>query len=140
MAKRLYPHRHVKYWYAYDVDDICALFAEFGLHAQTVRKWVRNGLKTVDNGKPALIYGNDLIEFLKEQNLKHKCKTDFNEMFCMKCQDACPIFQRKVTIKQKARTLSISGHCRECRTVMFKSYKMNDLSKIKRVFQLVDVL
>ena len=140
MAKRLYPHKRVKYWYAYDVEDICALFSEFGLHNQTVRKWVKNGLKAIDNGKPTLIYGNDLIGFLKEQNTKHKCKTDFNEMFCMKCQDARPIFQRKVTIKQKAKTLSVSGSCRECKTVMFKSYKMSDLSKVKRVFQLVDVL
>lgn len=140
MAKRLYPHKRVKYWHTYDVEDICALFAEFGLHTQTVRKWVKNGLKTIDKGKPALIYGNDLVRFLKEQNTKHKCKTGFSEMFCMKCQDARPIFQRKVSIKQKAKTLSVSGYCRECKTIMFKSYKMGDLSKIKRVFQLVDVL
>lgn len=140
MAKRLYSHGRVKYWYVYDIDDVCALFSEFGLHAQTVRKWVKNGLKTIDNGKPALIYGNDLIEFLKKQNSKGKCPVEFNEMYCLKCQDARPIFQRKITIKHRAYNLFVSGCCRECKTQINKTYKMDDLPKLKRTFQLVDVL
>lgn len=140
MSKRLYPHKRIKYWYAYGIDDICTLYAEFGLHAQTIRKWVKNGLASIDSGKPALIYGYDLIEFIKSQNSKNKCKTAFNEMFCFKCQDARPIFQRKVTVEHKAKALFVSGQCRECKTTMFKTYKMDNLPVIKRTFQLVEVL
>ncbi len=137
MAKRLYSHKRIKYWFAYDVDDICAVFE---LHPQTLRQWVKDGLKTIDNGKPALIYGNDLIEFLKAQNSKSKCKTEFNEMFCFKCQDARSIFQSKITVEHKAKSLFVSGHCRESKTVMNKAYKMDDLPKLKQIFQLVEVL
>ena len=140
MSRRLYPHRTVKYWYTYDVEDVCALFRKSGLRAQTVRAWVKNGLKTIDKGKPALIYGYDLIEYLKHQNSKHKCKTAFNEIFCFKCKDARPVFQRKVTIQHKEKRLFVSGQCRDCKTLMFKPYKMEDLSKIKSAFHVVDVL
>ncbi len=58
----------------------------------------------------------------------------------MKCQDARPIFQRKIVVKQKESFLNLSGHCRECKTVMFKSYKIDDLPQIKRTFHLLDVL
>jgi len=140
MSKRLYPYKRLKYWYAYSIDDICALYAEFGLHAQTVRKWIKDGLKTIDKGKPALIYGSDLIEFLKTQNSKNKCKTASDEMFCMKCKDSRKLFQRKAAIEHKEKNLFVSGHCRECKTVMFKSYKMDDLPKLKRIFHVVGVL
>ncbi len=70
MSKRLYSHRYVKYWYAYDIDDICALFSKTGLHPQTVRAWIKRGLKVIGSGRPTLIYGNDLIMYLKEQNTK----------------------------------------------------------------------
>jgi RNase P subunit RPR2 len=141
MSKRLYPHRRVRYWQTYDVDDICALFSDLGIHPQTVRAWVKRGLKTTDKGKtPTLIYGNDLITYIKLQNSKSKCKTAFDEMFCVKCQDARNIFQRNVTVKQKAKFLQVSGTCRECKTTMFQNYKMNDLPKIKRIFHVVGVL
>ncbi len=140
MSKRLYSYKRVKYWYAYDVDDICALYAEFGLHAQTVRAWQKKGLKTIDKGNPSLVYGYDLIEYLKEHNTKNKCQTAFDEMFCFKCQDARNIFQRKISIQHKAKTLFVSGHCRDCKTVMFKTYKMDNLHELKRIFHVGGVL
>ncbi len=34
----------------------------------------------------------------------------------------------------------VSGHCRECKTSMFKSYKMTDFDQLKKIFSLADVL
>ncbi len=140
MSRRLYPHNRVRYWYAYDIDDICALFKDLGSHPQTVRAWIKRGLKTIDNGKPALVYGNDLIVFLKKQNASGKCKTEFNQMFCMKCKDARPIYQNKVAITAKDRLLKVQGKCRNCKTMMFKSYKLSDIPNIRKIFKVVDVL
>ena len=140
MSKRLYPHKRVRYWFVYDIDDICALFSDFGLHAQTVRKWFRKGLKTIDAGKPALVYGCDLIEFLKKNNNANKCKTAFGEMYCMRCQDARPIFRNKISVEQNAQFLKVQGACRECKNVMFKNYKLTDMPPLRHQFRLVDVL
>ena len=140
MSRRLYPHNRARYWYAYDLDEVCSLFADLGLHIQTVRKWVKDGLKTIDGGKPALIYGNDLIGYLKRQNNKNKCKTAFDQMYCFKCQDARPIIKGKVTIEKKENFLMVCGQCRTCKIKMFKNYKMDDYQKIRRSFDVVGVL
>lgn len=141
MSKRLYPHNRVRYWYAYDLDEICTLFADTGLHIQTVRKWiVKDGLRTIDTGKPALVYGHNLIEFIKHQNDKGKCKTAFDQIYCMKCKDARPTLKNKVTTEKKGNLLKVSGQCRCCKTVMFKTYKMDDLMQIHRIFHVVGVL
>ena len=140
MARRLYPHNRVRYWYAYDLDEICTLFSDIGLHIQTVRTWVKNGLKTTDSSKPTLIYGNDLIAFLKAHNDKGKCPTPFDQMYCMKCKDARPIYQNKIKVDLKNDILRACGHCRECKTIMYKNYKKDDYGELRRIFNMVDVL
>lgn len=141
MSKRLYPHKRVRYWYAYDLDEICALFSDTGLHIQTVRKWItRDGLKTIDNGKPALIYGQHLIDFFKRQNAKGKCQTPFDQMYCLKCHDARPAYQSRISIDHKDNFLTVGAVCRECKSRMNKSYKIDNLGDLKRRFRVVDVL
>ncbi|MDH5721851.1 MAG: helix-turn-helix domain-containing protein [Alphaproteobacteria bacterium] len=142
MSKRLYPHNRVRYWSAYDLDEICALFSDTGLHIQTVRRWInKGGLQTIDRNKPTLIYGQNLIDFLKRQNSKGKCKTAFDQIYCMKCKDGRPVYQKKIVIEQhKGGFLKASGLCRECKNRMFKSYKMEDYGALKRTFHVVDVL
>ncbi|MBK67939.1 MAG: hypothetical protein CMP22_07390 [Rickettsiales bacterium] len=140
MSKRLYSHKRVRYWYAYDIDDICTTFSDLGLHPQTVRKWIKNGLKTIDAGKPALVYGYDLIEYLKANNSTNKCKTAFGEMYCMGYQDARAIFKNVISVEQKSQFLKIKAACRECKKPMFKSYKLSNFPALRQNFKLVDVL
>jgi ribosomal protein S27E len=140
VSKRLYPHKRVRYWYGYDIDDICTLFSDLGLHPQTVRKWIKNGLKTMDAGKPALVYGHDLIAYLKKNNNANKCKTAFDEIYCMGCQDARPVFRNKIAVEQKSQFLKVQGACRECKKPMFKNYKLSDFPALRQKFTLVGVL
>jgi hypothetical protein len=139
MSKRLYSHKRVRYWYAYDLEDICAIFSDIGLHPQTVRKWIKNGLKTIDKGKPTLIYGWDLITHLKQHNQTNKCKTAFHNFYCMACQDGRPVFQNQVHIKQKFQFLQVQGSCRDCKSRMFKNYKLINFPLLKKQFKLVGV-
>lgn len=139
MSKRLYPHKRVRYWYAYDIDDICTLFPDPRLHPQTVRKWIKSGLKTIDAGKPALVYGHDLIAYLKKSNSSNKCKTAFDEMYCMGCQDARPVFRKKIAVEQKSQFLKVQGACRECKKTMFKSYSLSDFPALRQRFTLIGV-
>lgn len=139
MSKRLYPHKRVRYWYAYDIDDICALFSDLGLHPQTIRKWIKNGLNTTDAGKPALVYGQDLIAYLKKNNNANKCKTAFVHLYCMKCQDARPVFRNQISVEQKSQFLKVQGACRGCKKPMFKNYKLSDFPALRKKFTLVGV-
>lgn len=141
MGKRLYPHNRLKYWWCYNLDEICDVFKDTGLHIQTVRKWiVKEGLSPIDRSKPTLVYGYDLITFLKRQNDKGKCKTEFDQFYCMSCKDARPIFQGKVSLTQKPNGVCARGYCRSCKSTMNKTYKFDDFQKLKRLFHVVDVL
>jgi hypothetical protein len=140
MSKRLYPHRRLKYWLAYDIEDICDTFIDLGLHPQTVRNWIKTGLKTIDSNRPILVYGYDLILFLRSRNISNKNTTKFDQLFCMKCQDARFIFKNKISVKQNNFSIQVAGHCRECKTRMFQNYKLDDFSKLRKTFTLVEVL
>ncbi len=114
---RLYKHSCVWGWYAYDIKDVCKLF---DVHEQTVRAWIKAGLPVIDKKKPMLIYGFDLKTFIKAQNDNNKCKTQFDEIYCMKCRDACSVFQNNITVQHKNNGLHVNGQCRNCKTSMFK--------------------
>lgn len=139
MGKKLYPHNRLKYWWCYSAEEVCDLFQETGLHPQTLRKWTKDGLQTIDNKKPALYFGADLKEFLKKQNDRNKCKTSFNEMYCFSCKDKRLVLQNKIAFEQKPNGLMAQAVCRTCKSKMNKSYKLSDIQKLKRGFRVVDV-
>lgn len=138
MSRRLYPHKRLRYWKSYDIDEICRLFADKKLHAQTVRSWVKAGLKTIDNSRPILIYGDDLITFLKNRNDQNKCPTAFDELYCPHCRDARNVFRNRIVVEQKGKFLSVKGQCRECKSRMFQNYSLGSLPKLRKKFKLVE--
>lgn len=140
MAKRIYPLNVIKYWYVYDLDEICKLYAPYRLHRQTVRRWIKEGLPTIDERKPTLIYGNHLKAFLGKHNKAHKCHTAFEQFFCMKCRDArCP-YKKQIQLDLRNKCLQVKALCKECKSLMNKGYKLDDLQKLKSIFYVVDVL
>ena len=60
--KRTYNTRLVKRDYPYFLREIADLFS---VHPNAVRHWIRAGLAVVDDRRPLLINGGDLIDFLK---------------------------------------------------------------------------
>ena len=139
MGKKLYPHNRLKYWWCYSIKEICDVYKDTGLHAQTIRKWTRDGLQAIDKKKPALYFGHDLIDFLKASNDRNKCQTSFNEMYCFSCKDKRRVFQNRVAFQQKANALRAKSVCKTCKSKMNKIYKLSDFQKLKRSFHVVDV-
>jgi hypothetical protein len=129
----------VRYWYSYELTEICTLFSDLGLHPQTVRKWIKSGLPTIDKGKPALIYGHDLILFLKMRNDASKCPTEFGQIYCFKCKDARHIFRNLISVKPKPNFLEVQAVCRECKARMLQSYKLCSFPRLRNKFTLVDL-
>ena len=81
MAKRL-DRRRVKIHFNYDVSEVAALL---GVHNLTVRRWIAAGLPTTDDKRPLLIFGVDLLAFLKAREpAKRRCKP--GAFFCLGCK------------------------------------------------------
>lgn len=140
MGRRIYPLRGIKYWYCYDVEEVCRLYKAYNLNVQTVRAWIKQGLRTIDSSKPSLIYGNDLLQFLGKLNTSHKCTTRFDEFFCMKCKDAKLAYKKHITLKQANQYIKAKAHCQTCKTTMNKNYKMADIPCLRSNFEVVGVL
>jgi len=101
MKKRHPNHRLVKIHRAYIVEEIASLF---GMHKNTVRHWIKDGLNTIDDKRPMLILGHVLVEFLKARRVKNKQPCKPGELYCVRCRapklpaggmaDYCPITEK----------------------------------------------
>ena len=140
MGKRIYPLSRIKKSHAYDLEEIAELYGDKTLHVQTVRTWIRAGLPLIDKKRPALVFGYDLWVHLGKMNKSNKCMTQDHEMFCMKCRDARPPLGRGVKLESFKGFIRAKAICKSCKTIMNKSYKLQDYPKLKRLFTVVEVL
>jgi hypothetical protein len=58
----------------------------FGIHKNTVRNWVKDGLATIDEKRPMLIFGYDLVAFIKQRRTKNKQSCKPGELYCVRCR------------------------------------------------------
>ena len=141
MERRIYPLNKIKYWYCCDIDDVCSLYKKYKLHPKTVLDWQKQGLQAIDGKKPALFYGFDLIKFLGKLNEANKCKTKFEEIFCVKCKEGKPPLKKQIQINLlDQKFLKVKAICQTCKNEIHKSYKLSDLQTLKRIFDVVQVL
>jgi hypothetical protein len=83
MGKRHPNHRLVKIHRSYTVEEIAKLF---GIHKNTVRRWVKEGLPTIDDKRPMLILGHVLVAFLRVRRAKNKQTCKPGELYCVRCR------------------------------------------------------
>lgn len=85
MTRRHPNHRLAKIHRNYTVDEVATLF---GIHKNTVRTWVKQGLPTTDDQRPLLILGSDLVKFLQARRIRSKRPCLPGEIYCVRCRSA----------------------------------------------------
>lgn len=68
----------------YTIADAAVLY---GVHRQTVRNWLANGLSPIDSGRPILIHGTALNQFHKERRETSKQVCGEGELWCLGCRE-----------------------------------------------------
>lgn len=137
MGRRIYHLNIIKYWYSYDIEELCDLLS---VHSQTIRDWIRNGLPINKGSGVTLVYGNDLKNFLGNLNKSQKRPTNFDQMLCMSCKDAKDPFRKQICLKHENKLLKAKAICRDCKKPMYRNYKLDHWPKLREIFHVVDVL
>jgi hypothetical protein len=117
--KRTYNTRLVKRDYPYFVGEIAELFH---LHPNAVRRWLKAGLVSLDDHRPILIHGSDLIDFLDMRQAARKQKCAADELFCLRCRRPRHPRLGRVKLRFRSETrLELSGVCEACGTRMHRA-------------------
>ena len=134
MGKRYPNHRLVKIHRNYTVEEIAKLF---GIHKNTVRNWIKDGLAIIDDKRPMLILGNGLVEFIKKRRTKNKQPCKPGELYCVRCR--VPKFPADDMVDFTAVTEKIGNLkaiCPDCHSIMNQRVS---LARIEEVFGNMDI-
>ena len=83
MKKRLHNPNIAKIHRNYTVEEVASLYDVF---KGTVRAWIKTGLPTLNDKRPMLILGRDLVAFHQERRTKNKQKCKPGEIYCVRCR------------------------------------------------------
>ena len=127
MPSRAPHHRLAKIHRAYRVDEVAKLY---GVHPNTVRHWLKAGLRTVDSGRPALIHGTDLRAFHQDRRQRRKRLCQPGEIYCMRCRaPRRPAGDLMDCQFQSDRLGSLVGICPQCEALMYRRVSLARLAE-----------
>ena len=130
--RRTYNTRLIKRNLSYTIQEIAELF---DLHVNAVRQWIKAGLPKIDDHRPHLIHGGELIEFLNERQAKRKHKCAPGELYCCRCRSPQKPQENAVNIKVQNETqLFLSAICAKCGARMQQIGTMRKLDQYHSTF------
>jgi excisionase family DNA binding protein len=126
-GRRLDPRR-AKAHYNYTIAEAADLF---GVHRNTVRHWIGNGLETVKVGGLILILGDELRRYLCIRRAKRRVRCPPGSMYCMRCRDARkPPGGLTELVPLRGSTVDLRGICPDCGSLMHRRANLKQLSEI----------
>jgi hypothetical protein len=129
MSKRNHNPRRAKIHRNYTVAEVAALF---GVHRQTVRRWIRNGLLTIDDRRPTLILGSHLVNFLRNrrQTKKQRCKP--GEIYCVGCREPKSPAGGMADYEPQTETLgNLIGLCPDCDSLIYRRMNVTRIDVVR---------
>jgi hypothetical protein len=132
MARRT-GWRVVKIHRAYTAEEVAS---NQDVAKGTVRRWLKTGLPSLNDRRPCLILGGDLVDFLKNRKQpKQTCRPD--ECFCFKCKAPRKVAFAEAEYKPIAPTNGqLIALCATCTTLMHKRVSMGTLEALKGILHI----
>jgi hypothetical protein len=133
-VRRRYPVNRIKQTCSYDTGDIAKLF---GIHRNTVRHWLKDGLKAIDDRRPIVVHGTVLKAFIKERQQARRQKCPPGEFFCFRCRAPRKPWGDMADLTVRTEKIAnLTALCSVCETVMHKSIRRADVPKIAKLISL----
>ncbi len=136
MARYRIDRRRIKVHRCYTVEEIARLL---GTCRATVRRWLKNGLTAIDDQRPAMVRGADLLEYLTGR-VKPKSRCPPGYCYCVKCRAAhLPAGAMAELIVLTAATGNLRGLCPACGTMMHRRMALAQLESIRTILDVTIV-
>lgn len=103
---------------SYSVEEVATLY---GVHRNTVRAWLKQGLEPIDQQRPLLIQGSCLAAFLKARRTRNKRPCKLGEIYCVRCREPRRPANDAVHYGSLTPTMgNLIGLCPNCDSRMFR--------------------
>ena len=115
---------------SYSVEDVSRLFR---IHKNTIRIWLRQGLKPIDDLRPTLIRGLELRRFLTDRRLHAKQACGPGRIYCLPCrapkEPDGKIAEYIAAAGENAGTLC--GICPDCGRMIYRRVNPQKLDAVR---------
>lgn len=109
----------IKAGYTYDVAETAVLI---GVHPNTVRRWLKDGLSSLDDRRPLLIHGAALKAFLAKQRDDRRSECAPGQFFCFRCKaPRNPKIGSVNTIDHGPNVVRLTACCGACGIAMHRT-------------------
>jgi excisionase family DNA binding protein len=116
----------------YAVNEICTLL---GVARPQVERWLADGLPVVHSGKPRLVRGRDLKDFLASAQSSKKPKLPFGAFQCMHCKaPRQPLYGMLDFTPYASNSGRLSGLCEVCEHPISAFCASRDLGRLQKAF------
>ena len=129
MSKRRHNPRLAKTNRSYDVGEVAILL---GIHKNTVRTWIKEGLPVADDLRPTLVLGKDLRAFLENKRSKNKQPCRLGELYCFRCRAPRKPAANMADFEPATPSVGkLTALCEVCETIMHQRIGMSKLKLLE---------
>lgn len=128
MARTRFNPKRVKINFSYRIEQIARLL---GVHKNTVRAWLKAGLETIDDGRPAMVQGRVLRAFLERKRTSNRYVCPPGTLPCMKCRAARrPALGMVDFVPFTPSSGNLRALCEECGTLIHRTANRAQVSAL----------
>jgi excisionase family DNA binding protein len=129
MARRHPNHRRIKIHRTYTVEEVATTLR---LHKHTVRRWIKQGLSVIDTGKPTLIHGEALVEFLIKRRAQAMQPCQPGQIYCVACRSPKrPAGSMAEYVRRSNGAGNLRGLCPDCDRFIYRRIAVARLDQVR---------
>jgi hypothetical protein len=127
-------HRHpnprlAKIHRNYSVEEVSRLY---GVHKNTVRSWLKQGLIAIDDRRPIVIPGRELGRFLTERRHRNKQTCGPGRLFCLPCRAPKVPAGKMVDCTPIGDSAgNLVGICPDCNRFIYRRVNLRKLDAVR---------